>query len=72
MPAVERITEARAGSRNLVKIDIYKNQSIASRYEISAAPSILFFNKGQVCERVQWPTTEEELTLVADRVISGK
>ena len=34
--------------------------------------SILFFNKGQVCERVQWPTTEEELALVADRVISGK
>ncbi|HQD79975.1 MAG TPA: thioredoxin-disulfide reductase [Bacillota bacterium] len=72
MPAVERIAEARAGSLNLVKIDIYKNQRIAGRYEISAAPSILFFNKGQVCERVQWPTTEEELTLVADRVISGK
>ncbi len=71
LPAVERIAEQRAGKLNLVKIDIYKNQRVAGRYGITEAPTMAFFRKGQLVEKVCWPTNESELASVADKVIGG-
>lgn len=71
LPSVEHIAETRAGSLEFVKIDIYKNQRVATRYGITEAPTIAFFRGGKMVHKVAWPTTEAEVAAEADRIIRG-
>ncbi|MEA4882408.1 MAG: thioredoxin-disulfide reductase [Clostridia bacterium] len=61
MPAIEKIAEANADKLVLVKIDIYKNQRVAKRYGITAAPALAFFHRGRLIEKVAEAAAGPEL-----------
>ncbi len=47
-PVVESIGKEVQGSARVLKIDVDRNQAIASRYGIQAVPTFLIFKNGQV------------------------
>jgi thioredoxin 1 len=47
-PVVESIGKEVQGSARVLKIDVDRNQAIASQYGIQAVPTFIIFKKGQV------------------------
>lgn len=47
-PIVENIGKEMQGQIRVLKIDIDKNQSVASAFQIQAVPTFLIFKKGKV------------------------
>lgn len=45
---LEALADEQAGKFKLVKIDTYKNQRVAARYQVSQCPTVLVFQGGQV------------------------
>ncbi len=61
MPGIEDAIEQLGDAAKLVKIDTYRNQRISKRYNITAIPTVVLFNKGQVVETI----SAEEITTEA-------
>jgi|SRR5690554_576377 len=59
VPLVEEM--AAAGKLDLVKIDTYRNQRIARRYNIEQLPTLLFLEDGAETGRETGPLTREKL-----------
>lgn len=53
MPIIEDAVEQLGEGVKLVKIDTYRNQRISNRYNITAIPTIVLFNQGQVVETIK-------------------
>ena len=61
VPLVEDFAGAHSEKLDLVKIDTYRNQRIARRYEVQEMPTVLFFKGGEVVGRVTGQLTREKL-----------
>lgn len=61
VPLVEEFACAHVDKVDLVKIDTYRNQRIARRYEVQEMPAILMFSGGEVTGRVSGQLTREGL-----------
>lgn len=53
MPLIEDAVEELGEQAKLVKIDTYRNQRIAKRYNIMAIPTVAIFSKGEVVATVE-------------------
>lgn len=53
MPEIEAAVEALNEGAKLVKIDTYRNQRIANRYNITAIPTVVIFNQGAVAATIE-------------------
>lgn len=51
-PLVEDLADDFAGRANVAKLNIDDYPEIASRYGVSAVPTLLYFHHGQVVDRV--------------------
>ncbi|HHT63330.1 MAG: thioredoxin-disulfide reductase [Bacillota bacterium] len=49
---LEKIASNKEGKVKLVKIDTYRNQRVAQRYDVKIIPSVLFFQNGQLLDRI--------------------
>ncbi len=52
MPKIEAAVKELGDAVKLVKIDMYRNSRISSRYEIIEVPTVTVFNKGEVVEKL--------------------
>lgn len=50
-PIVEQIGKEMQGQARVLKIDVDKNQAVASQYQIQAVPTFMIFKKGQMVWR---------------------
>ena len=50
-PAIEAIGKEVQGSARVLKIDVDRNPSVASKYQIQAVPTLVIFKNGQIVWR---------------------
>lgn len=50
-PVIDSIANELSGEIRVLKIDIDKNQSAASHYQVKAVPTLMIFRKGEILWR---------------------
>jgi thioredoxin 1 len=51
-PIVEELAAEKAGKMKAVKVDVDKNQKVATQYGIRSIPTLLLFKNGRVVEQI--------------------
>jgi len=49
---LEKIVGTKEGEIKLVKIDTYRNQRVAKRYDVNQIPSVVFFQNGKMIDKI--------------------
>ena len=70
-PLLERVTAEHAPRVKLVKIDVDKNQTLASQFRIQSIPTVYAFLNGQPIDGFQGALGERELKAFIERLLSG-
>src|SRR3954471_12963180 len=60
-PVLEEIAKEKAGSVKVAKVNVDQNQSLSSKYNIRAIPSLLFFKNGQLRDQITGMTSKKDL-----------
>lgn len=60
-PILEDVAQEYVGRVNIAKINVDQNPVIASEYGISAIPTLLFFSKGELVDRVAGAVPKQAL-----------
>jgi thioredoxin 1 len=47
-PVIDALSEDFAGRVRVAKVDVDRNQEVASRYGIRSIPTVILFDKGQI------------------------
>ena len=70
-PLLEKVTAANAPRVKLVKIDVDKNQALASQFRIQSIPTVYAFLNGQPVDGFQGALGERELKAFVDRLLAA-
>ena len=70
-PMLERAVAANPDRVSLVKIDVDKNQTLASQFRIQSIPTVYAFLSGQPVDGFQGALGERELKAFIDRLLAG-
>jgi len=70
-PLLERVIAGYAPRVKLVKIDVDKNQSLASQFRIESIPTVYAFLKGQPVDGFAGALGERELKAFIDKLLAG-
>ena len=70
-PLLEKVVAAKAPKVKLVKIDVDKNQTLASQFRIQSIPTVYAFLQGQPVDGFQGALGETELTAFIDRLLAA-
>ena len=65
-PVVDEIANEYDGKVTIGKLNVDEQGEIAARYRIMSIPTMLFFKKGEVVEKVVGARTKEELKKILD------
>ena len=68
-PLVEELAAEFIGQAKVGKLNVDQVPELASRYQISAIPTLLFFAQGQIVERVQGVVPKKELARKLNNLI---
>jgi thioredoxin 1 len=60
-PLLDEIAREKAGAIKVGKVNVDENQSLSSKYNIRAIPSLLFFKNGQLRDQVTGMTSKKDL-----------
>jgi thioredoxin 1 len=60
-PLLDEIAREKADSVKIAKVNVDQNQSLSSKYNIRAIPSLLFFKNGQLRDQVTGMTSKKDL-----------
>jgi thioredoxin 1 len=60
-PLLDEIAKEKAGAIKVGKVNVDENQSLSSKYNIRAIPSLLFFKNGQLRDQVTGMTSKKDL-----------
>lgn len=58
---LEKIADKLGDAVKLVKIDTYRNERVAKRYQIEKMPSVLFFSRGKAAAKISGSFNEETI-----------
>jgi putative thioredoxin len=70
-PLLERVVAENAARVKLVKIDVDKNQTLASQFRIQSIPTVYAFLGGQPVDGFQGTLGERELKAFIERLLAG-
>ena len=60
-PLLDEIAKENAATVKVAKVNVDENQSLSSKYNIRAIPSLLFFKNGQLRDQVTGMTSKKDL-----------
>jgi thioredoxin 1 len=60
-PLLDEIAREKADTVKIAKVNVDENQSLSSKYNIRAIPSLLFFKNGQLRDQVTGMTSKKDL-----------
>lgn len=69
-PILDELAEEYSGRVAIGKVDVDSNQSLAVQYGVSAIPTLLIFNGGQVVEQLRGLRSKKDLKAAMDKVIA--
>jgi len=67
-PTIDEIADQYEGKAIVGKVDIDSNQEIAVKFGISAIPTVILFNKGEVAKKFVGLTNKEDLAAAIDEL----
>jgi thioredoxin 1 len=65
-PILEEIAQEKSGAVKIAKVDVDNNQSLSTRFQIRAIPTLLFFKNGEVKDQVVGMTSKRDLLAKID------
>jgi thioredoxin 1 len=68
-PVVEELATKYSGKAKIGKLNTDDNPNIASEYQISAIPTLLFFKDGKVVKEIVGVQPKEEISKILDSLI---
>ena len=68
-PVIEEIADEYAGKATICKMDTDEHRQAAVQHAISAIPTLILFNDGQVAKKWVGLTTKDDLTAAIDEVL---
>ena len=71
-PIIEKMAEAHHGKVQFAKINIDDNADTAQKYGIKSVPTIMFFNDGQMVDKLVGIVTAAKLDQSLQNVLAGK
>jgi thioredoxin 1 len=69
-PIVEELAREYDGKLKVARVDVDKNNQIASQFRIMSIPSLLFFKNGEKVDQVIGAVPKEQLTDKIDSIIA--
>ena len=66
-PTIDTVSRDYEGRAKIAKLDVDKNSSTASRYNIKGIPTLLLFKNGMVREQIVGSTTREAISRIIDK-----
>ena len=60
-PLLDEIAKEKSGTVKVAKVNVDHNQSLSSKYNIRAVPSLLFFKNGQLRDQVTGMMSKKDL-----------
>ncbi|HWQ90479.1 MAG TPA: thioredoxin [Clostridia bacterium] len=70
-PILDELAEEYTERATIAKVDIDQQQGLAAQFGISAIPTLLLFQKGQVVDQLKGLRSKRDLKTSLDRVIAG-
>ena len=68
-PTIEELSEEYAGKVTVGKLNTDENRDVAVKYGISAIPTIILFNKGEVAQKLVGLSAKKDLKAAMDAVL---
>ena len=63
-PILENVAKQLNGKAKIIKVDVDKNESAASKYQVNSIPTLILFKEGEVKWRQAGVANESELLKV--------
>jgi thioredoxin 1 len=60
-PLLDEIAKEKSDSVKIAKVNVDQNQSLSTKYNIRAIPSLLFFKNGQLRDQITGMTSKKDL-----------
>ena len=70
-PTIEEIAEEYKGKAKVGKVDTDSNRNTAIKYQISAIPTIILFNKGQIAKKFVGLTPKKDFKAALDGLVGA-
>jgi thioredoxin 1 len=70
-PHVEEASNVYSGKLKVAKLDVDKNQRIASQYSINSIPVVMFFKNGMVVDRILGAVSRKAFFDKIERVLAS-
>lgn len=70
-PILDEIATEYDGKVKITKLDVDNNSRTAGQFNIMSIPSLLFFRKGEIVEKVVGARPKSQLTAIIDRVLTS-
>lgn len=67
MPILEQVKNQVGDSAKIIKIDVDKNQALASKYQVRGVPTLMIFKNGQQVWRQSGIVSANQLTKLLER-----
>jgi thioredoxin 1 len=67
-PVLDELADEYAGKVRIGKVDIDQHQGLAAEYGITAIPTLLLFQNGQVVDQIRGMRSKRDLKVSLDRV----
>ena len=68
-PTIEELSEEYAGKVTVGKLNTDENRDVAVKYGISAIPTIILFNKGEVAQKLVGLSAKKDIKAALDAVV---
>ena len=69
-PVLEEIAAERSGKAKVVKVNVEENQGLSAQYGVTAIPTLLFFNGGQVRAKQIGAASKKALLAKLDEMVT--
>jgi thioredoxin 1 len=60
-PIIDELAETFAGKAKIAKVNVDEEEALALKFNVMAIPSLIFFNQGQVVERIEGVSDKDNL-----------
>jgi thioredoxin 1 len=70
-PTIDELADEYQGKAVVGKLDTDGNRNTAAKYEVSAIPTVILFNKGQVAKKFVGLQSKKEFKTALDEALAG-
>lgn len=70
-PVIDELATDYAGRVKVGKLDTDANRDVSVRYSISAIPTVILFNKGEIADKFVGLKSKQDIQAAIDRVASA-